>query len=144
MERCLEMTESKYLPFMSLTGDQPVDALILELKNENPSRYENIIPFLGAFHLECAIMSTIYKRFVGSGFANAGIVAEKSVNRTLHGKHYLHCLRAHNILYEVLTRRVIENNLSSETFSTNVKSNLKKLADLSTEPSQRNEYSDVM
>ena len=43
IERSLQMIENKSTPSMSLTGDQPVDALKLEVRNENSSRDRKII-----------------------------------------------------------------------------------------------------
>ena len=51
--------EYKSMPFVQLVGDQPVYALILELKHENPEKFKKILPN--------AFVATIYKRSKGSG-----------------------------------------------------------------------------
>lgn len=80
------------MPFIQLVGDQPVYALILEIKHENPEKFQCILPVLGGFHTEAAFMATIHKRFDGSGLKDlavaAGIVEAGSVVQALRGKHY--------------------------------------------------------
>ena len=75
------------MPFMSLTGDQPVYTLMLEVRNENSSRYGKIIPFLESFHLQCAFMGTIIKRFKGSGLeglvVSSGLIEAGSADQAL-------------------------------------------------------------
>ena len=48
------------MAFLQLVGDQPVYALILEIKNEDPSTFRSIMPVLGGFPTG-ASMSTINK-----------------------------------------------------------------------------------
>ena len=61
--------------------------LLLELKCENPDKYEKLIPFMGPFHIQMSFIYTIYKRFKGSGIADvfvaAGDIAEGSVDKAL-------------------------------------------------------------
>ena len=61
MRRCVEAAELKEIPFIQLVGDQQVYALILELKNENPEKYKNILPVMGGIHVQGTLMSTIIK-----------------------------------------------------------------------------------
>ena len=93
-------------------------------------------------------MSKIHKRFAGSGLgeliANAGIVTEKSADRTLKGKHYLHCFRAHKLMYEGLARRLIKNTLISEALSANVRSNFAQLVNVSSHHTHKKKCSDAI
>ena len=77
------------MPFIQLIGDQPVYALIVEVKNENQGHFENILPVLGGFHTQGAFMATIYGRFKGSGLEDlavaAGIVEAGSTDQDLKG-----------------------------------------------------------
>ena len=72
------------MPFIQLVGDQPVYALFLEIKNENPALFEKVFPVLGGFHTACAFLSVIFRRFKGSGLEDlavaAGIVECSSVD----------------------------------------------------------------
>ncbi|KAJ3584789.1 hypothetical protein NHX12_015284, partial [Muraenolepis orangiensis] len=101
----------------------PVYVLITLLKAENPNKYRDIVPFLGPFHTQCVMMSTIYKRYKGSELGDVlvagGVIAEGSVDRALKGKHYkrgLHCLR---LMYEALLNQLVKGrlvpNLADET-----------------------------
>ena len=52
----IQVVEMKAMPFLSLVGDQPVYALIVELKNENPTQFDGIFPFAGSFHAHCSLI----------------------------------------------------------------------------------------
>ena len=60
MQRTADAAEYKSMPFVQLVGDQPVYALILELKHENPEKFKKILPVMGSFHAQNAFMATIY------------------------------------------------------------------------------------
>ena len=85
------------MPFVQVVGDQPVYAFIVELKNENPSIFKQILPVLGSFHIQLSFMSAIYKRIQGSNIedllSDAGLITSGSVHKALKGKHYYQALR---------------------------------------------------
>ena len=97
MTRLLNVIETKTLPFVLLTGDQPVYTLIVQLRNEGNGKFDKIIPVLGPFHTQVAFITAISKRFEGSGlsdlFVSAGIIAEKSADQALRGKHFRRIVR---------------------------------------------------
>ena len=64
------------MPFVQLIGDQPVYFLIEEVKDKNPVLFEKILPVLGEFHIACAFLATIYRRFKGSGLEDIAIFPE--------------------------------------------------------------------
>ena len=111
MERCRSAANFKRMPFIQLVGDQPVYALMVELKSENKDRFCSVLPVLGSFHIQMAFMNTIYKRFADSGLSHvvvaAGLVQAGSVESALKGRHYKRCMRIHKLLYECLARRMI-------------------------------------
>ncbi len=92
MEKLSTIIMTKNMPFAFLVGDLPVYTLITLLKAENPEKFHDIVPFLGPFHTQCAMMSAIYKRYKGSELEEllvaGGVVAEGSVEHALKGKHY--------------------------------------------------------
>ena len=112
MCQCAEACQYKSMPFIQLVGDQPVYALIMEVKNENPEKFEKVLPVLGGFHIQTAFLSTIAKRFCGSGLEEwvvaAGIVEAGSVEQATKGKHYKRALCIHKLVYECLVRLLIE------------------------------------
>ena len=78
------------MPFVLLVGDQPVCALIVQIKYENQELFDWILPFLGPFHTQCSFMSAINKRFNGSGLSDflvaAVVISEGSVDNALKTK----------------------------------------------------------
>ena len=112
MEKAVAAANLKQMPFIQFVGDQPVFALLEELKAENSEKFELIIPVLGSFHTQMAFMSAILQRFNGSGIkdilVNAGLIVDGSVDQALRGKHYNRAQRLYKLLYEALTRQLIK------------------------------------
>ena len=52
MCRSVAAADKKDMAFIQLVGDQPVYALILEIKNEDPTTFRSIMPVLGGFHTQ--------------------------------------------------------------------------------------------
>ena len=94
----LNIIEEKNIPFVLLDCDQPVYTLIVQLRNENKEKFNKIFPILGPFHRQVCFIKAIAKRFEGSGvsdiFVSASIIADKSVDRALRGKHFRRIVRA--------------------------------------------------
>ncbi len=112
MDKLSTIIATKHMPFAFLVGDHPVYVLITLLKAENPNKYSGIVPFLGPFHTQCVMMSTIYKRYNGSELGDvlvaAGVVAEGSVDHALKGKHYKRGLRCLRLMYEALMSQLLQ------------------------------------
>ena len=112
MRRCVEAADLKEMPFIQLVGDQPVYALILELKNENPEKYKNILPVMGGFHVQGTFMSTINKRFKGSGIFQlvhaSDLLEEGSTDQALRRAHHNRGIRCYMLLYEALVRLLLQ------------------------------------
>ena len=91
MTRLLNIIEERNISFVLLNDDQPVYTLIVQLRNENKEKFNKIVPILGPFHTQVAFITAIAKRFEGSGpsdiFVSASIIADKSVNKAMRGKH---------------------------------------------------------
>ena len=106
MTYLLNIAEEKNIPFLLLTGDQPVYTLIVQLRNENKEKFNKIIPILGPFHTQVAFITAIAKRFEGSGlsdiFVSASIIADKSVDQAMRGKRFKRIVRALQLTYEAL------------------------------------------
>ena len=77
---------------MLCVRDFPVYKTMLDLKSENPEKYEKLIPFMGPFHVQMSFIYIIYKRFKWSGIANvlvaAGVISDGSVDQAMRGKHF--------------------------------------------------------
>ena len=120
------------MPFIQLVGDQPVYALILEVKNENPREFDVIIQVLGSFHTQMAIIAAMYRRFKGSGLedlvAGAGEIVEPgSVDQALNRKHYKRGTRLHKVIYECLARLLISTAANQQIQPETLFSNLNLL-----------------
>ncbi len=116
MCRMVAAAEQKAMPFIQLVGDQPVYALIVQVKNEHPDKFKLILPFLGPFHAHLSFISAINKRFHGSGLSEilvaAEIISEGSVDQALRGKHYNRSVRCLTLMYEALLRRIIRRGFN--------------------------------
>ncbi|CAJ1076504.1 hypothetical protein KUCAC02_009111 [Xyrichtys novacula] len=115
MEKLSHIIITKHMPIAFLVGDHPVYVLVTLLKAENPDKYRDIVPFLGPFHTQCVMMSAIYKRYKGSELEDvlvaAGVIAERSVDSALKGKHYKRGLRCLRLMYEALVSQLAKERL---------------------------------
>ena len=139
MCRVATVAKKKSMPFVLLVGDQPVYALIVQLKYENQELFDRILSFLCPFHTQCSFMSAINKRFNGSGLSDllvaADIIAESSVDNASKGKHYKRSVRCFRLMFEdeVLVRRIIQPELNERVSLTpDLKEKLQKLRTPST------------
>ena len=111
MCRMVAAAEAKSMLFSQLVGDQPVYALMVQLKNENQDKFQLIPPVLGPFHTHISFISAINKRFQGSGLSEivvaTVIISEGSVDQALRGNHYNRSIRCLTLMYEVIMRRNI-------------------------------------
>ena len=112
MQGCKQAADLQSMPFVQLIGDQPVYALIEEVKHEIPVFLKKILPVVGGFHTACAFLATIYRRFKGSGLEDtaisAGIVEAGSAEAALKAKHSKRGMRIHKLTYEALLRLLID------------------------------------
>ena len=90
MKRCKQAADLKSMLFVQLIGDQPVHALIEELKHEKPFLFEKVLPVLGGFHTA------------------AGIVEADSVEAALKGKRCKRGMRISKLIYEALLPLMID------------------------------------
>ena len=115
MTRLLNITEEKNITFVLLTRDQPVYTLTVRLRNKSKEKFNKITPILGPFLTQVAFITAIAKRFEGSGlsaiFVSVSIIADKSVDQTMRGKHFRRTVRALQLTYEALQRRIIRKSL---------------------------------
>ena len=93
MQRCNQAADLKSMSYVQLNEDQPVYALIEEVKHENP------------VHTACTFLATVYRRFKGSGLEDIaisdGTVKAGSAETALKVKHYNRGMRIHKLINEV-------------------------------------------
>ena len=113
----VEGTRQKNIPFLFMVGDLPTYVHVVELQSENSIRFENIVPVLGPLHQQLLFIYCIYKRFCGSGiadaFVSAGVTARGSVDHGVAGKHYQRGVRC-----IMLTREALIHSRIKEFWST--------------------------
>ena len=128
MFKLVEAMMNKDIPFSFLVGDMPTYKMIMQIKTENPHKFVDIIPIIGAFHQQMSYIHAIYKRFKGSGLADtlvaAGVVVEGSVDQALRGKHYRRGIRCILLWREVLILKHLEHTINHEELSPEFKDNL--------------------
>ncbi len=88
---------------------------MLELKSENAELFNKVLLFMGAFHIQMSFISTIYKRFKGSGLSDVllavSVIADGSVDQALCGKHFKWSVRCLRLFYETLIHHSIDKRL---------------------------------
>ena len=111
LEKAAAAANLKNMPFIQVVGDQPVYALMVQLKYENLEKFQPVIPVLGAFHAQMSFIAAINKRTKDCGIADlvvgGGVIAEGSVDQALRGKHFNRAIRIFKLVYEVLARRLM-------------------------------------
>ena len=81
--------------------------MIVQLWSQNKEKFNEIFPILGGpFHTQVAFITAIAKRLEGSGLSNifvsASIIADKSVDQAMRGKHFRRIVRALQLTDEAL------------------------------------------
>ena len=61
MSRIVDVIKERRMLFLQLIRDQPVYALIVQLRNENRKAIEKLLLILGPFHTQCSFISAIIK-----------------------------------------------------------------------------------
>ena len=110
MSHLTNAIKERRMPFLQLVGDQPVYALIVQLRNEDRKAFEKNLPILGPFHTQCSFIATI--NFSSSGLSkilvSADVIAAKPVESALRGKRFHRAVRGLQLVYESLQRRLIQ------------------------------------
>ena len=129
MERYRKAAEFKSMTFVQLVVDQPVYALILEIKNKNHVLFEKILPVLGGFHSACSFLRIIYWRFKWSGLEDlavaAGMIEPGSVDGAITGGHYERGIQIHKLIYESLVCILRKNSELSRSIKARLQNSFK-------------------
>jgi len=112
LERSIRIADELHQEEIMVAMDEAVYALAQRIRWQTPVMQKRIVLRLGEFHTCMMFLGTIGKRFKDGGFRDivieSGIVAERSVNGVLSGKHYNRSLRTVKLLQEALLRLVID------------------------------------
>ena len=86
--------------------DQAIYAKAQEIIWQNPEEFKRVVLRLGSFHITCAYLAVIGKRFGDAGledlFIESTVLASGSASGVLEGRHYNRAMRIHKLLYEAL------------------------------------------
>ena len=81
--------------------DQTIYAKALEIIWQNEQEFQRLVVRMGAFHVTCAYLAAIGKRFGDAGLSDilieSGVLASGSVAGVLEGRHYNRAVRMHKV-----------------------------------------------
>lgn len=86
--------------------DQAIYAKALEILWQNEQLFNRLVVRMGTFHITCAYLSAIGKRFGDAGLSDvlieSGVVATGSVAGVLEGRHYNRAVRIHKVMMQTV------------------------------------------
>ena len=107
------------MPYINLTMDVGAAMNAYKVLWNFPIKFANVMLHLGDFHFMKENFAVIGKLIAGSGFEDivfqANICSSGCLNGILNGSHYNRCWAIHSLMYEALTRLLIESCFNQET-----------------------------
>lgn len=101
LKRSLQMASQLGQQDAIVVVDQPIYAKALEVMWQNKEEFDRLVVRMGAFHIICAFMSAIGKRFGDAGISDvlmeSGVVGAGSIAGVVEGRHYNRALRTHKV-----------------------------------------------
>lgn len=101
LKRSLQMGDQLNQSDVVVVLDQAIYAKALEVIWQNQEQFRRMVVRMGSFHIMCAFMAAIGKRFGDAGLADilieSGVVGSGSVAGVLEGKHYNRAVRMHKV-----------------------------------------------
>lgn len=105
LQRSLDMADQLDQEDVIVVFDQAIYAKALEIMWQNEQRFRRLVIRMGAFHITCAYLAAIGKRFGDAGLSDvlieSGVVATGSVAGVLEGRHYNRAVRLHKVIKHV-------------------------------------------
>lgn len=102
LTRSLQMANQLQQSDAIVVLDQAIYAKALEVIWQDKEEFSHIVLRLGTFHIICAFMSAIGKRFGDAGLSDvlleSGVVGAGSISGVLEGRHYNRALRTHKVI----------------------------------------------
>lgn len=101
LQRSLDMAQELNQEDCVIVFDQAIYAKGQELIWTNSELFTPVVLRLGSFHMACAFLAAIGKRFGEAGLADvmveSGIIGQGSVSAVLDGRHYNRAVRMHKV-----------------------------------------------
>ena len=102
LQRSLDMADQLGQDDVIVVFDQAIYAKALEILWQNEQHFNRLVVRMGTFHITCAYLSTIGKRFGDAGLSDvlieSGVMATGSVAGVLEGRHYNRAVRIHKVI----------------------------------------------
>ena len=121
MSRALKIIESLKLPTMVCVFDQAIYSKAVEIKWKEQRKFKDVFVMMGMFHMIMMYMNILSKRFSAAGIRDilvqSNTISEGSVDQALCGKMYNRGVRCYKLMYEAITRRVLDEiKISADEF----------------------------
>ena len=91
-----------------ITLDQAIYCKTQEIKWKNSEQFKSVVLMMGGFHICATFLAVIGKRYGDAGLQDilveSGTGASGSVSAVFEGRHYNQAMRAHKVVWEVLSR----------------------------------------
>ena len=111
LKKSVEMVAQMGLDDAVVVLDQAIYAKALEVVWKQKEMFRSIVLRMGSFHIICAFLTVLAKRFGECGLHDllieSRLVGCGSVNGALQGKHYNRALRTHKVSTFILFQFVL-------------------------------------
>ena len=101
LQRSMDMADQLGQKDVIVVFDQTIYAKALEIMWQNQQHFQRLVVRMGAFHIACAYLAALGKRFGDAGLSDilieSGVVAKGSVAGVLEGRHYNRAVRTHKV-----------------------------------------------
>ena len=110
--RGLEIKDRLQLKAVACVFDQAFYAKAMEVIWKQKEQFEGLVVMMGGFHLLMTLLAIIGSRFGDAGLRDVAVhsevIAEGSIDSVLNGKHYNRGVRLHKIMYEAITKLLLD------------------------------------
>ncbi|CAB3994854.1 Hypothetical predicted protein [Paramuricea clavata] len=108
-----EIKNKLQLNAVACVFDQAFYAKAMEVLWKQKEQFEGLFLMMGGFHLLMTLLAIIGDRFGDAGLRNVAVhsevIAEGSIDSVLNGKHYNRGVRLHKIMYEAMTKLLLDD-----------------------------------
>ena len=111
LQHCVKIKDVLGLQSIICVFDQAIYCKAMEIKWKNPDQFSCCVIMLGIFHTLMMYLGIFGKRFADGGLRDlliqSEVIAEGSVDRALKGKMYNRSVRNVKLVYEALSRMLL-------------------------------------
>ena len=107
-QKTLAMMQKLNHPDIIAVFDQALYAKVLEVQLKHPVLFKAIVPCMGAFHIACAFLAVLGRRFADAGLrkllVESRTIGLNAVEHVLHGKQCNRAVCCHKTVMEAMFR----------------------------------------